>query len=78
MLLSIQKSADDTKDNVNKTRFSIFVYCRHEGRGGGEEGGKRRRKGEEEVGGRGREEREKRIREGEGMKSEERRKGTND
>lgn len=47
---------------------------------GVEEGkrGKRRRKGEEEVGGRGREEREKRIREGEGMKSEERRKGTND
>lgn len=65
MLLSIYKSADDTKDNVNKTRFSIFVYCRHEGRGGGEEGEEK-----EEVGGRGREEREKRIREGEGMKRE--------
>lgn len=39
---------------------------------GVEEGkrGKRRRKGEEEVGGRGKEEREKRIREGEGMKRE--------
>lgn len=58
MFLSIYKSADDTKDNVNRTRFSIFVYCRHEGRGGGEEG-------EEKEEGRGGSRREGKGREGE-------------